>query len=431
MAHATKSQEAKSSGGWTGNRSKYQTLLRNVLVPVAAGMLTIASASATEPTYKPLTGLGYSPFMNGQEPGGTYPTNSAILQDLSRITNIAPEIRTYEIDNTVGNIAMLCTNVGLYCWPGANLIGFPSTDASTINAMKGIASSNYYTTKGFIIESDGLQNGILSISQITNYMDQVKGVTTLPVTVAEPWSIWTNYPAYSGVITNVRGPFVVEVEPYWDAQAASNAAAYVAQRFNQVHTQYPTNQIIIGETGWPTSGFGINGETGQPEPGVTSQANQTAFMNQLTSWANTNLYATDGTHFTNRTIVWYFEYRDENWRTNQTLDTEGSVGQYWGLTYASATETPTTNKPALNSVLANALRFKSITPPTNKIMTLTLNTSEQDQYTVQAETNLLTPSWTSVATFNGATGANLTELNVTNGIFTNADVFLRAEYDFQ
>lgn len=40
-------------------------------------------------------------------------------------------------------------------------------------------------------------------------------------------------------------------------------------------------------------------------------------------------------------------------------------------------------------------------------------------------------SWTSVATFNGLSGTNTTKLNITNSIFSNPDVFLRAEYNFQ
>lgn len=440
MSHTKKIQEGKietkAPTDPGKNKDAYKTMLRHVFTSAVASATAMTCLSsnltyAAEPTYKPLTGIGYSPFMNGQEPGGSYPANTNILQDLSRMTNIASEIRTYELDGTAGNIPMLCTNVGLYCWPGAMLIGVPSIDASTVNAMKAIAQSNYYTTKGFVVESDGLQNGILSPSQIATYMNSIKAVTTLPVTVAEPWSVWTNYSAYSRVITNVSGPFIVEVEPYWENQTAPNAASYVEARFNQVRAQYPTNLIIIGGAGWPTGGVGTNPETLLPESGVASEANQTLFMNQLTAWASTNLYAIDGTHFTNRTIVHYYEYRDENWRTNTSFDTEGSVGQYWGLTYAAATETPTTNKPALNSVLSAALKFTSLSPPSNNVATVTLGTPEGDQYTIFAETNLIAPSWTSVATFNGTSGTNTTKLNLTNSIFANPDVFLRAEYDFQ
>jgi exo-beta-1,3-glucanase (GH17 family) len=411
-------------------KTNCQKLLRSTFAAAVVGLAAIAplspsSASAAEPTFKPLSGIGYSPFMNGQQPGGTnYPADASILTDLYRIANIATEIRTYGIDNTLGDIPKLCANVGLYCWPGESLSGTTS-DTNTVNSLIAIARSNYFTTRGLIVENESLLAGFPP-AQIAAYMSQVKAATPLPITVAEPWGIWTNYAAYSQVITNVTGPFVVDIEPYWEGQPASNAAAYVELRFNQVHAQYPTNQIIA-ETGWPTGGQ-IEGVS------VPSEANQKLFMDQLTSWANTNLYATDRSTLTNRTMVWYFGYRDENWRTNATLDTEGPVGQFWGLTYASDVGGLTTNKPALNYAMSKALTLNSVTAPNNgSAVTVVLGTSEGDPYTLLGTIDLLRANWIPITNISGTVGTNKTVLQLpsTGAIFTNPAVFLRAEYNFR
>ena len=325
---------------------------------------------------------------------------------------------------------------GLYCWVGEWLSGTPSVDGVTVTNLMAIAKSNYYTTKGFIIENEDLLTGAVPQSQIIAYMNQLKAVTTLPVTVSEPWAVWTNYNTYGGVISNIRGPMIVHIHPYWENQQATNAAAYVKQRFDLVHAMYPTNILIIGETGWPTGGVGYQSPPNNsvPEPGVTSEANQKLFIDQLTSWANTNLYATDGHTFTNRTLVWFFDYRDEVWKTYSWLDGEGSVGGYWGLTYASDSESLTTNKPALADVLSRALTMNGLAI-SNKDHTVTfkLGTSEGDSYNLKGATNLTKPNWISITNFNGAAGTNTTTLEMpsTNNIFTNRFLFLRTAYNFQ
>lgn len=423
-------------------RAGYGIYLRTLFTSTAMGVSVMASltsnaAPAPEATFKVMSGMDYSPFMNGQQPGGVYPTDAAILQDLSRMTNITGEVRIYGIDHASGqtlwNIPALCTNVGLYCWVGEWLSGTPSVDGVTVTNMMALARSNYYTTKGFVIENEDLLTGAVPQSQIVAYMNQLKAVTSLPVTVSEPWAIWTNHAAYSQVIDNVRGPYVIHIHPYWEDQQASNAAAYVKQRFDQVHAMYPTNIIIIGETGWPTGGFGYD-SGGNVEPGVPSEANQTLFLNQLIGWASTNLYATDGKNFTNRTVGWFFDYRDENWKTNLYLDGEGSVGGHWGLTYASDSESLTTNKPALSSALSRALTLNGmVVSNKNHTAAILLETSEGDSYNLQGATNLLKPNWVSITNFNGAAGTNVTwlQLPTTNNIFTNKSVFLRAEYNFK
>ena len=63
------------------------------------------------PSFKPFIGIGYSPFQGSQSPNyEVYPTVDAISYDLTNnLIFMASEIRTFGMDGTQSNIAVLCS----------------------------------------------------------------------------------------------------------------------------------------------------------------------------------------------------------------------------------------------------------------------------------------------------------------------------------
>src|SRR5689334_1647224 len=74
---------------------------------------------AQDATEKPFSGLCYGPFRNGQQPGGTYPSEAEMRLDLSVLKSLTGRVRTYGNENTLSLVPKLCAEAGIGCFVGA------------------------------------------------------------------------------------------------------------------------------------------------------------------------------------------------------------------------------------------------------------------------------------------------------------------------
>ena len=89
-----------------------------------------------------------------------------------------------------------------------------------------------------------------SLDQMIGYLDRARAAIRQPVSTAEPWHVWLQYPELVRHVDFIT----VHLLPYWEFQPRKDAIGYVLMRYEQLHQAYPDKKIVIGEIGWPSNG---------------------------------------------------------------------------------------------------------------------------------------------------------------------------------
>ncbi|MFW6152170.1 MAG: glycosyl hydrolase family 17 protein [Verrucomicrobiota bacterium] len=335
-----------------------------------------------EALLKPFGGVCYGPFREGQQPGGTYPSEADIREDLSILSSLASVIRTYGTESILFNISEYCNDIGLGCYPGAWIGGDSTADWQQISNLVQIADQGFDTTKLLIVGNETVQFNRTSKTQLIAYIEHVKSNSVAPVATAENWYIWTD-PEHNDLADSVD-VIGMHCHPYWDGIAAGSAAQYVLDKYQAVTNAHPGKRVIVMETGWPTAGSS-NGAA------IPSIGNQRLFLAELDSIVREN-----------NLDVFVFEYADEPWKSGEP----NGVGSHWGLL-----DKDREMKDGLEHLLSRHTRFLDISHEH-----VWLRTYEGNHYTLFSCTNLLSPDWVVVTNFEGVDATNKTQIPIDQAI---------------
>ena len=299
-----------------------KTLTSRMKLEVIIAILIIGSCGINTVTSQDsdlLPGLCYSPFRDGQSPNDQiFPTEEEIIEDLLHIKKLTHVIRTYGVDTVLFTIPFNCNTIGLDCWPGAWISSDTIANNEQLSRLKEIGQANLPLTKCLMVGNEVLLFDVLPVETMIQYINQVKqAVPGVSVSTSEPWHVWLNYPE----LVDVCDIICIHVHPYWENIAAESAADFVYQKKQAVQEAYPDKQVVITETGFPSSGD-PNGVS------VPTDANQALFFEELLELVPEDLFL--------------FSFANEEWKIN-----EGSVGPYWGLHYSNRKP-----KPAMQQFLS-------------------------------------------------------------------------------
>lgn len=246
----------------------------------------IIGVGAAEEEAKVIDGLCYGPFREGQEPpGGPYPTEEQIRQDLRLISKLTSTIRTYGNDDILDSIPRWCPDYGIDCWACAFISGNTSTDLPAISKLIQLANENHSTTKGLIVGNEAVSGNHIDTEGLIYYIDMVKSgladTIDIPVTTAESWYLYYSTPE----LVEAVDCLFIHIQPFGDGIIIDYAAQYVIDLYNIVHDTYtdtyPGKAIIIGETSWPTDG-------GTIDYAVAGEENQEKFLFEFRDLADSN-----------------------------------------------------------------------------------------------------------------------------------------------
>lgn len=339
---------------------------------------------------RPFQGLCYGPFRQGQAPGGTYPSEAEIREDIDTMESLATVIRTYGNESILYRIPEFCNDAGLDCIPGAWIGGNAAADWQQVSNLVTIADEEYPTTRMLIVGSETLQFNRTPKTNLINYILYVQTNTTHDVGTAEIWNIWTN-PAHSDLVAAVD--FIgMHCHPYWDGVAASNAAAHVANCYALVTNLYPGKPVIVAETGFPSAGDPRGNA-------IPSSANQEHFLTTF-----------DGLARSNGMDYLLFEAFDEPWKSGES----GGVGTNWGIMDASREP-----KASLEHILTGHTRILDF-----DATSIVVRTYSDDDYAVRESTNLIGAGWEPLTNFVGQSGTNRTHVTIPES--TDAVRFVKA-----
>ncbi len=256
----------------------------------------------------PLRGLAYSPYRDCQSPDTKLePSLDDVYEDLDIVVSMANGIRTYSSTGINEKIPALARGMGLRVSAGAWL--GKDKDANELEIEGLVNLANTVELESVIVGNEVLLRGDLSEDELLAYIKRVQEAVDVPVTTAEIGAILLAHPRLMEAVDFE----MVHLYAYWDGIPIENAARTVVDDYHKIEAASNGKRVVIGETGWPSSGP-TNGLA------VCSPENQQRFAEEFLSLA-----IEEGVEY------FYFDAFDEMWKT------EGGVGPYWGLLYADRT----------------------------------------------------------------------------------------------
>jgi exo-beta-1,3-glucanase (GH17 family) len=282
----------------------------------AAGTMSIAGGP---PVFsdKPMSVVAYSPYRDGQAPGGAQPSEQQVREDLEMLEPLVDGVRVYGTDGANGYVPMLCDELGIDLHIGAWIDGLDSDEPNT-QALVELVNENHPSIKTAIVGNEVLErsakNGMTEEKLIALINIAKSGITNpnVKIAAADTYKQWImNRPNLAAsadlLIWHTYG--------YWAGVNIEGAYALVSKRYDDMLAMYPGKPMLLGETGWPsmTTNPSADGTT----MAVGSDANQATFYREaLAGFRKRNL------------ATWMFSAIDEKWKGTSG---EGEVGAYWGI----------------------------------------------------------------------------------------------------
>lgn len=269
-------------------------------------MLTVLPCGAQErsDTRSVLWGICYSPFRTNQNPDhGVYPTKGEIQEDLEFIkrSGLTNRVRTYGSTGGVEVIPQLCNDLGLECWPGAWLGRYPGPNQREVQSLIKIGKMRLPKCPVLIVGNEVLLRKDLTEDELIETIQRVKQATGLPVAYAEIGDIWLRHPR---VVESVD-VCLVHLYPFWEGRPIEEAMIAFLASWNQLKKAYPDKRLVIGETGWQSTGI-TQGRA------IPSSANHARYLKEFL-----------GVTKTHGIDYFYFDMFDELWK--------GERDSYWGI----------------------------------------------------------------------------------------------------
>ena len=252
-----------------------------------------------------VSGLAYSPYQSGQDNlGGPQPDIHQIDRDLALLANLTDSIRTYSTAGVFSEIPALAAQHELSVMLGAWLDNEPYSNAQELNQV--IHLSKLDNVSHVLIGNEVLLRQNLSVDELIDFLDQARTAIEKPVSTAETWSTWLQYPQLAEHVDFIA----VHILPYWEGIAVDQALDFTLQRLHLLQQSYPELPIVITEVGWPSEGR-TRGNA------VSSGANQALFLRHFLDYARQH----------DELDYFLMEAFDQPWKRRD----EGAVGAHWGI----------------------------------------------------------------------------------------------------
>ncbi|MGD9973476.1 MAG: hypothetical protein AB7S77_10475 [Desulfatirhabdiaceae bacterium] len=277
---------------------------------------------------KRLHSVSYSPLERGQSPfdlakGLTF-SEKRIDSDMAMLSQRFSGIRMY---STTGmeQVPAYAEKYGIKVFLGVWVNNDPVNTQKELQKVIELAKRHRSIVQAVIVGNETLLRREVTGPQLAAYIRQVKtALPDVPVTYADVWEFWLKHPEVEPAVDFLT----IHILPYWedDPVAIDDAIAHIRDIRNQVAATFPTKDIVIGETGWPSQGR-------MRESALPSVENQARFIRGFVHLAE-----------------------QENWRYNliEAFDqpwkriSEGAVGGYWGLYDADRVDKNIVSGPVSN-----------------------------------------------------------------------------------
>jgi len=178
--------------------------------------------------------------------------------------------QTYNVKNIYRAISLLCKENSIEFYIGSMLGVDKTENQNELNTLISISRQKLDCIKALIVGSDVLLRRDITEDELISHIRRIKQSTTLPVTTGQMWLLWLKYPRLAQEVDFL----LVYVNPYWEGIAIGKAAQHVVKACKYLQGAFPEKKIVVGETGWPSTGKTIG-------KAVPSAKNQAKFQEDL------------------------------------------------------------------------------------------------------------------------------------------------------
>nr|WP_305891370.1 exo-beta-1,3-glucanase [Methylomonas sp. SURF-1] len=269
------------------------------------------SAGPDVPSGK-LRSLSFAPYHAGFSPiAHKFPLPEHIERDARLIADKTYTIRTYSVRGGMQPTPDYARQYGLDMMMGAWLGDGHPENQTEIQTLIEAANRHPDVVKRVIVGNEVLLRKDMDIDTLIDYIRQVKQAVKQPVTYADVWSSYMQYPQLFREVDFIT----IHILPYWEDEpvAIEHAADHVEKIVRQIEDKARSvgvdKPILIGESGWPSVGR-------QRGAAVPSVVNSARYIRDLIQVANR--------HGFDYNIVEAF---NQPWKSHN----EGVVGANWGL----------------------------------------------------------------------------------------------------
>lgn len=252
--------------------------------------------------------VSFAPFRPGQSPlRRRYPSVAEVEADLALVAGRARAIRTYASLEGDYDVAALAARHGLKLWQGAWLGADLARNEREVAALIAAARAHPDTVERVVVGNEVLLRRELPVAQLAAQLDRVRAAVAQPVTYADVWEFWEQFPELAAHVDVVT----IHVLPYWEDEprGVDASMAHIAAVVARMRALFPGKPIAIGEVGWPSRGR-------WREDAAPGRVEQALFLRRFIALAGR-----EGLDYN------LIEAFDQDWKYRS----EGTVGAAWGL----------------------------------------------------------------------------------------------------
>lgn len=234
-------------------------------------------------------------------------SEARIEVDLRFLASHTGCVRSYSVGQGMDALPRVAQRMGMQVllgiWIGRNKL------LNEKEIALGIATARAYpdTVRAVVVGNEVLLRGEQPEAALAEYISRVRAEVPQPVTYADVWEFWLQHARLAEAASFVT----VHILPFWEDSPVpiGHAVDHVLSIYDKVKARFPQQDVVIGETGWPSVGRDRQGA-------VPSRANAARFVRGVVAAAEQR-----GIRYN---VVEAF---DQPWKRQL----EGAVGGYWGV----------------------------------------------------------------------------------------------------
>ena len=284
-----------------------------LLITILMGCLAIVlwqvvNAPNMEPPWpSKIQGFSFSPYRGEQTPiKHILPSVEEIDADLALLQGKTHAVRTYSMEGSLAEIPRLAAarqiNVALGAWIDKD----KEANEKQLAKLVEVFQQYHKNIVRVIVSNEVILRKDLTVDEAIAYVKRVKEGVWAPVSLAEPWHVWLQYPQLAKHVDFIT----IHLLPYWEGVPNDKAVQYCVDRYNDIKQAFPDKPIVIGEVGWPSSGRIRQGA-------IASPSSEATFLRRFLDVAQKSEYT-----------YYVMEAFDQRWKG---LELEGAAGAYWGV----------------------------------------------------------------------------------------------------
>ena len=248
-------------------------------------------------------GLGFSPYLEGQEPGEQI-TEAQIRTRMEIIKPYTKWIRSFSCTDGNELIPVIAKEYGIKTMVGAWLGDDAEINKREIEGLIKLGNEGFVDIAA--VGNEVMYRGDLTEPELLTFMYQVKeAIPNIPMGYVDAYYEFAQRPK----ITEACDVILANCYPYWEGCSLEYSLLYMKDMYNQAVRAGNGKKVIITETGWPSEGEVFHGA----EP---------SYENAIKYFINSQVWSEE-----DDIEMFYFSSFDESWK----IGDEGDVGAYWGL----------------------------------------------------------------------------------------------------